>query len=125
MGNLPHRCPSCSGSLEVSELSCTECDTVVRGHYSLSPLCRLSPESLNFLESFILNRGNVKEMERNTGQSYWAIRRRLDEVIAGMDLSSEKVPPEGHDRRQEILRRLQSGEISVREAAVQLRELGE
>ena len=125
MRGLPHRCPSCSGTLKVSELSCMECDTVVRGNYSLSPLCRLSPESLQFLESFILNRGNVKEMERNTGQSYWTIRRKLDEVIAEMDLGPDQNDAAQHDERQEILQRLKAGEISVREAAARLRELGE
>ena len=125
MRGLPHRCPSCSGTLQVSELSCMECDTVVRGNYSLSPLCRLSPESLQFLESFILNRGNVKEMERNTGQSYWTIRRKLDEVIAEMDLGSDQNDAAQHDERKEILQRLKAGEISVREAAARLRELGE
>lgn len=125
MRGLPHRCPSCSGILQVSELSCTECDTVVRGNYSLSPLCRLSPESLQFLESFILNRGNVKEMERNTGQSYWTIRRKLDEVIAEMDLGPDQNDTSRNDERQDILQRLKAGEISVREAAAELRELGE
>ncbi len=125
MRALPHQCPSCSAPLTVSELSCTECDTVVRGKYSLSPLCRLSPESLGFLETFILNRGNVKEMERNTGQSYWVIRRKLDDVIAEMDLAPEEEDHHLHDERQEILQRLRAGGITVSEAAARLRELGE
>lgn len=125
MRTLPHQCPSCSAPLQVSELSCTECETVVHGSYSLSPLCRLSSESLQFLETFILNRGNVKEMERNTGQSYWAIRRRLDEIIEEMDLGPEGSDRPLRDERQDILMRLKSGEIDVREAAKQLRELGE
>lgn len=124
MSTLPHKCPSCSASLQVSQLSCTACETVVMGRYELSPLFRLSEDSLKFLETFILNRGNVKEMERNTGESYWAIRRRLDEVIEEMDL--EAMPSNGdlQDERQEILGRLKSGEISAQEAAAMLRRLG-
>ena len=125
MRGLPHQCPSCSAPLQVSALSCTECETIVQGSFSLSPLCRLSPESLQFLESFILNRGNVKEMERNTGQSYWAIRRRLDEIIQEMDLGLEPVGSPLRDERQDILTRLKAGEITVSEAAAQLRDLGE
>jgi hypothetical protein len=94
------------------------------GKYDLSPLFRLSAESLKFLETFILNRGNVKEMERNTGQSYWAIRRRLDEVIEEMDLESEPVEEELHDERKDILARLSSNEIDVHQAAELLRKLG-
>lgn len=125
MSALPHKCPSCGAALRVSQLSCTECDTVVMGQYDLSPLFRLSAESLKFLETFILNRGNVKEMERNTGQSYWAIRRRLDEVIEEMDLEGE--PEAGTDlrqARQEILSKLRAGEIDVHQAADLLRQLG-
>jgi len=125
MSALPHKCPSCSAPLQVSQLSCTECDTVVMGKYDLSPLFRLSAESLKFLETFILNRGNVKEMERNTGQSYWAIRRRLDEVIEEMDLESEPVQRNLRDERKEILARLSAEEIDVHQAADLLRQLGE
>ena len=125
MRGLPHQCPSCSAPLQVSELSCTECETMVRGTFDLSPLCRLSPESLQFLETFILNRGNVKEMERNTGQSYWAIRRKLDEIIEEMDLGPEPGENSLRDVRQEILTRLKAGEITVSEAAAQLRKLAE
>ncbi len=124
MSALPHKCPSCSAPLQVSQLSCTECDTVVMGRYDLSPLFRLSAESLKFLETFILNRGNVKEMERNTGQSYWAIRRRLDEVIEEMDLESESVERNLRDERKEILAKLSTEEIDVHQAAELLRQLG-
>jgi hypothetical protein len=95
------------------------------GQYDLSPLFRLSADSLKFLETFILNRGNVKEMERNTGQSYWAIRRRLDEVIEEMDLESKPEPGmDIHQAQQGILAKLRSGEIDVQQAAEQLRQLG-
>ena len=125
MSALPHQCPSCSAPLQVSQLSCTACDTVVTGKYDLSPLFRLSAESLRFLETFILNRGNVKEMERNTGESYWAIRRRLDEVIEEMDLESSLPVSNLKEERQEILNRLKAGEIDVQTAAEFLRKLGE
>ena len=125
MSALPHQCPSCSSPLQVSQLSCTACDTEVKGKYDLSPLFRLSAESLRFLETFILNRGNVKEMERNTGQSYWAIRRRLDEVIEEMDLESAPTKLNLREQRQEILNQLKLGEIDVQTAAEFLRKLGE
>jgi len=90
------------------------CGTGVVGKFELSPFSRLSPESLKFLEVFVQNRGNVKEMERETGESYWAIRRRLDEVIAemGMEAPSDDLSTS----RQEILARLSRGEINVQEA---------
>ena len=120
---IPQKCPSCSAPLVITQLTCSVCGTGVVGHYELSPLYRLSPESLHFLEAFIRNRGNVKEMERETGDSYWAIRRRLDEVIAEMGFS---VQPETDpaNQRQEILERLKRGEIDAKEATRLLTQLG-
>ena len=120
---IPQSCPSCSSPLAVTQLTCTVCGTGVIGKFELSPFFRLSPESLKFLEAFVRNRGNVKEMERETGESYWAIRRQLDDVIAEMGMQ----PPEQEDdlstRRQEILARLSRGEIDVQEATKLLSQL--
>jgi hypothetical protein len=123
MANIPQKCPSCSASLVVTQLTCSVCGTGVVGHFELSPFFRLSSQSLQFLETFIRNRGNVKEMERDTGESYWAIRRRLDEVIAEMGFPTE--PDENSPNvRQEILERLGRGEITAQEAASLLTQLG-
>jgi hypothetical protein len=99
----------------VTQLACTVCGTGVVGKFELSPFFRLSPESLHFLEVFVRNRGNVKEMERETGESYWAIRRRLDEVISEMGMEATE-EDDISTRRQEILARLSRAEISVQEA---------
>lgn len=120
---IPQSCPSCSSPLVVTQLNCTVCGTGVVGKFELSPFFRLSPERLKFLEVFVRNRGNVKEMERETGESYWTIRRQLDEVITEMGM--EAPPPEDDlsTRRQEILARLSRGEINVQEATQLLSQL--
>ena len=119
---IPQSCPSCSSPLVVTQLNCTECGTGVVGKFELSPFFRLSPESLRFLEVFVRNRGNVKDVERETGESYWAIRRQLDEVITEMGM---EVPNEDDisTSRQEILARLSRGEINVQEATKYLSQL--
>lgn len=119
---IPQSCPSCSSPLVVTQLTCTACGTGVVGKFELSPFHRLSPERLKFLEVFVRNRGNVKEVERETGESYWAIRRQLDEVITEMGME----PPQETDlstRRQEILAQLGRGEINVQEATKLLSQL--
>lgn len=118
---VPQSCPSCSSPLVVTQLTCTSCGTGVVGKFELSPFFRLSPESLKFLEVFVRNRGNVKEMERETGESYWAIRRQLDEVITEMGI--EAAEDEVSKRRQEILAQLGSGEITVQEATKLLSQI--
>jgi hypothetical protein len=125
MSVIPRKCPSCSAPLVVTQLSCTKCETNVVGLYEINPFLRLSNESLNFLELFIRNRGYVKEMERVSGESYWIIRRKLDEVITELGYEVEPVEDELAARRQEILNRLSQGEIDVEEATRQLTLLGE
>ena len=119
---IPQSCPSCSSPLVVTQLNCTACGTGVVGKFELSPFFRLSPESLRFLEVFVRNRGNVKEMERETGESYWAIRRQLDEVIIEMGIEATK-SDDVSTRRQEILAQLSRGEINVQAATKLLSQI--
>ena len=93
------------------------------GKFELSPFFRLSPDSLHFLEVFVRNRGNVKEVERETGKSYWAIRRQLDEVITEMGFEEAPKEDDLSIRRQEILARLSRGEINVQEATKLLAQI--
>ena len=126
MSVIPQKCPSCASPLKVTQLTCISCGTGVVGNFELSSFIRLSIESLQFLEVFIRNRGNVKEMARETGESYWVIRRRLDEVIQEMGFDSDI--PSQEDlaaSRQEILQQLRDGEISVAEAKKLLTALGD
>ena len=139
MRKILESCPTCGGAFAVTELTCTVCDTVVRSHYSPCSFCRLSPEDMAFMLVFVRNRGNVKDMERELGVSYWTIRGRLNELITSMGLDPGGEPGEdevaaarsaeparatdsarGAARRQ-VLERLRSGEISAEEAARQLR----
>lgn len=122
MSNIPSNCPSCQQQMVITQLSCTHCDTAIAGYYPLSPFAHLSEPDLQFLENFIRYRGNVKEMERELGQSYWTIRSKLDKLIVEMGLS---VPPEDlGEQRKRILEQLSVGEISVDVATQQLSELG-
>lgn len=125
MSSIPQKCPSCTSPLKVTLLTCVSCGTGVVGNFELSRFLRLSAKSLHFLEAFIRNRGNVKEMARETGESYWAIRRQLDEVIEEMGYSVDQ--PSQADlasSRQEILQQLSQGEIGVEEAKKLLTKLG-
>jgi hypothetical protein len=108
----------------ITQLGCTHCDTAIAGYYPLSPFASLSEESLKFLENFIRNRGNVKEMERELGQSYWTIRSRLDKVIAEMGLTAPPNETSLSEQRMHILQQLKAGEIDVDQATSRLAELG-
>lgn len=124
MTNIPARCPSCAHEMVVTELSCTNCDTAIVGHYPLSAFALLSEESLGFLETFVRLRGNVKEMERETEISYWSIRNTLDKVIVEMGFDAPSDEASQATQRKDILKRLSAGEIEVADATAMLKALG-
>jgi hypothetical protein len=118
------QCPSCGGNLEITRLSCTSCETVIFGRYQPCIFCRLPPESTHFLETFVRCRGNVKEMERELGISYWTVRRRLDDLIAELGVESKPVEETSvADQQLAILEQVNRGEISAAEASELLAQL--
>ena len=126
MRKVLEKCPSCGGKLAVTRMSCTACETVILAQYDPCPFCKLSPESLHFLEVFVKNKGNVKEMERELEQSYWHIRSRINELIR--ELGFEVKPDETGEetmlaQRREILEKLSRGETTADEAANMLSQL--
>jgi hypothetical protein len=102
------------------------CGTSVIGEFQPTIFSRLPPENLAFLVVFIKNKGNVKEMERELGESYWAIRNRINEIIEALGLEKKNVEPAEQQadmagQRQEILSQLNKGEIDAATAAELLR----
>lgn len=128
MRKVLEQCPSCGGALEITRVHCTRCETVVTGRYKPCRFCQLAPESVQFLEAFVKNRGNVKEMERELGISYWTIRSRLNEVIEELgfevDATAEANQEEAlREQRRAILEQVERDEITAAEAAEQLTKL--
>ncbi len=124
MRKILEECPSCGGNLEITRLSCTRCETVVTGRFQSCRFCKLPPKSVEFLEAFVKSRGNVKEMERELGISYWTIRTQLNELIQELGFEVEAAQEdELKARRREILEQVDRGELSAAEATEQLAKL--
>lgn len=124
MRKILEKCPGCGEELIVTRLSCPACDTVIKGNYSTCRFCKLSQKSLEFIDIFVKNRGNIKEMERELGISYPTVRSRLDSVIKELGYEVDEEDNSGvSDKRKEILRKLDAGEISASEAAEILSKL--
>ena len=121
------KCPACGDGLYATQLSCSRCDTTVQGSFSLSAFDRLTADSLSFLEIYVKNRGNLKEMERESGESYQALRSRLNAIIGEMgfevDTEEEGEREELADERRQILDRLDRGQLGAQEAAEALQKL--
>ena len=81
---MPSRCPVCDGEMTITRLRCPQCSTVVEGSFVMDKFSRLSPEQLQFVETFLKVRGNIKEMERELGISYPTVRARLDAILAAL-----------------------------------------
>lgn len=113
------KCPACGGTMVIRRLECETCGTAVEGRFSRSRFDRLTPEQQEFVEVFLIARGNIKEVERVLGISYPTVRNRLESVLESMGHRIDKEPDA--DRRNRILSALDRGELSVAEAIKQLR----
>jgi hypothetical protein len=128
MRKLLEHCPACHGDLIVTQQTCIQCGTSVVGEFKPTIFAKLSQDNLTFLEVFIKNKGNVKEMERESGESYWAIRNRINEIIEELGLEKKNVEPSDPPvdmkaERQDILAQLDEGKIDVSTAAELLKQL--
>jgi hypothetical protein len=124
MAKTPRKCPACAAEMIVTRLTCPKCGTEVLGSFEPDLFARLSPTDFDFVVLFVKSKGNIKEMERELGISYWTIRSKLNEIVDRLGLE----PPasdreEATERRQAILERLNQGELTVQEAADLLEQL--
>ncbi len=121
---LPNRCPICGGEIVVTRFSCRGCDSQVEGRFSSGAFSQLSPDQLNFVETFVRLEGKITHMQDELGLSYPTIRNRLHEVIRALGYQ-----PRGEERtglseqaRKRILDDLDQGRISTDEAMRLLQE---
>ena len=78
---LPIFCPSCESPLRVSEMTCSNCSTIVNGDYDLPLYLKLSREEQDFILEFFLNSGSIKEMAKQAELSYPTMRNKMDDLI--------------------------------------------
>ncbi len=121
------KCPVCNQTLEVTRLSCPNCETNIEGHFEVCKFCQLSNEQKQFIEVFIKSRGNIREVERELGISYPTVRGRLDAVIQALGYrvdsqESQEIEELQANKRKEILESLRKGEITSDEAIKLLKQ---
>lgn len=119
--NVIGTCPICSSKLEVTELHCCDCETLIRGNFKLDKFSYLSKEEKYFIEIFVKNRGSIKEVEKDLGISYPTVKKNLDNVIEALGYN-ESYLNDGVNKKN-ILEKLSNGEITSEEAMKQLKKL--
>jgi hypothetical protein len=110
-------CPVCKGLLRPTQLSCEDCEVTLQGELPFSRLAILSEEQQNFVESFLIARGNIKEAEKLLGISYPTVRRRLDEIVHALGHPTS----ETQQTQIEVLDALEEGSLSPKEAINRLK----
>lgn len=116
----PGTCPVCGGEMVIRELECPTCDITVRGRFQTCAFSVLTSEQLELIKIFLRSRGNIKEVERELGISYPTVRGRLDEIVRALGFTPEPEVP--RELREELLAKLEAGEINAEEFLHQLDE---
>jgi hypothetical protein len=120
MRKMPDQCPVCEGrEFHLIKTRCANCGTQIEGEFELPKLATLSQEHLDFVETFLRCRGNIKEVERELGISYPTVRRRLDNVIRALGYPTE----EAGLQRRDILEALEQKKMTPEEAVEALKGL--
>ena len=117
-------CPACSQPMVITQYTCPNCQTEVKGMFESCRFCHLDPQMQRFIIVFIVNRGNIKLVEKELGISYPTVRKELQRIAAALGYSIDEEPMISKTDRLAVLERLEKGEIDYA-AAMKMLESGE
>ena len=95
------------------------------GQFEIGRLYRLNADDIQFVETFIKNRGNAYRVADELRIPYSAVRARLSDIIRAlgfeveMEAEVKEEPTVSPERRKQILEDLQKGKLSS-DAAIKL-----
>ena len=100
-------------------------DISIEGEFGLPPLAQLTMEDQAFVMAFVREHGSIKQMEAQFGISYPTVKNRLNQVSERLEEYESRAASNGEDEqevrpaeeREEVLRLLERGKITAREAA--------
>lgn len=120
MSKIITQCPSCGSTApEVVKINCTDCHTTFEGKFEIPALLKLAEEELAFIIDFIKCSGSLKEMAAKQKVSYPTLRNRLNGLIETL----ENLDLKRNSSKEEILKLLEEGKISAKDAAKMLHKL--
>ena len=119
------KCPVCGKELIVTHLECRACGTDIGGQFAISRLSLFAADEIQFVETFIKNRGNAYKVGEELAMPYSAVRSRLTEIIRAMGYEPGAEPKEettavAPEKRKAILDAVAGGQISAEDAVRQL-----
>ncbi|HLX54915.1 MAG TPA: DUF2089 domain-containing protein [Aquella sp.] len=120
VSKLISTCPSCgSNELHIVKIECGSCKTKFEGSFEIPGIAQLSDEDMLFILNFVKCSGSLKEMAKIHNISYPTFRNRLNNVIEKLNNIDNKTELNKND----ILKLLEDGAISAKDAAKMLYEL--
>ena len=136
--HAPDDCPVCGDKLITIRKGCLTCGSELAGEFASCEFCALESAELEMLKVFLASRGNLRDVEKHLGVSYPTARARLDAVLAKLDLAPAESGgadpaepgPAARERtepmspREQILKRVEAGEITADVAAQLIAGLG-
>ena len=118
-------CPVCNSRLLIRKLECPNCATSISGFFEFDRLLSLPQEKLDFLLTFIKNRGSIKDVEKELNISYPTVRAKLDQVLIALGFPVNKDQEQIASAQKDILTKLEKGKINAKKALEDLKDLNE
>lgn len=120
--NVIGKCPCCGERLQVTELTCKNCETTIRGKFVPSKFDYLTPAQINFALIFIKNAGNIKLIEKDLNISYPTVKKNIDELINALGFDKVNTVVLEKPSKEEVYKMLKNKEITFDEAEEMLKE---
>ncbi len=119
----PSKCSVCGEELNVTRLSCQKCGTEITGSFSSCRYCALNEKQKLFLETFLKNRGSIKDVEKSLSISYPTVKSLLEELLSSL-FPEENTQTDNEYSSKQILDMLEQGEITAAQATEMLSKNG-
>lgn len=109
------KCPSCKSGMKPVKLYCKKCNLSLEGDFDIDGLEGLDSEDMALAIAFIRSFGSIKKLQNILGVSYPTARIKLENLVMKLN-DGMKINP----GKENVIDKLQSGEISVTEALEEL-----
>ena len=118
----PGDCPVCGTQLHVTRLGCESCGTELSGRFASCAYCGLDAQDQKILGTFLVSRGNMRELARELGVSYPTARQRFAELLQrlGLEDTGDPAVASAEIDREAVLRKLAAGELDLDQATTLL-----
>ncbi|MBL7034028.1 MAG: DUF2089 domain-containing protein [Candidatus Delongbacteria bacterium] len=115
------KCPVCDSRMVISSYACSACGSGVTGSFPPRVFDVLGEEEEDFVITFLICSGSIKQVEKRLRISYPTVKSRLRRIVEqlGKEVEVEATLPTVDENR--VLSDLSNGRIDPQEAVRQLR----